>query len=82
VAQGRSLLPAGITSITGRFERGDTVGLLSPDGEEIARGLVGLSSTELAQVCGKRLDVAAQLLGYALPKTVVHRDNMLVLTRS
>ena len=82
VAQGRSLLPAGVTHISGRFERGDTVGLLSPEGEEIARGLVGLSSTELEQVCGKRLDVAAQLLGYALPKTVVHRDNMLVLTRS
>jgi glutamate 5-kinase len=79
VAQGRSLLPAGVTSITGRFERGDTVALMSPDGEEVARGLVGLSSAELEKICGKRLDVAAQQLGYALPKTVVHRDNMLVL---
>jgi glutamate 5-kinase len=78
--QGRSLLPAGVTSVSGTFARGDTVALVSPDGEEIARGLVGLSSDELAKVCGKRLDVAAQLLGYALPKAVVHRDNMLVLT--
>jgi glutamate 5-kinase len=79
VTQGRSLLPAGVTSVSGRFERGDTVALMSPDGEEVARGLVGLSSAELEKVCGKRLDVAAQQLGYALPKTVVHRDNMLVL---
>jgi glutamate 5-kinase len=78
--QGRSLLPAGLVGVSGRFERGDTVALVSPEGEEIARGLVGLSSTELEQVCGKRLDSAAQTLGYALPKTVVHRDNMLVLT--
>lgn len=78
--QGRSLLPAGVTSVSGSFARGDTVALVSPDGEEIARGLVGLSSEELEKICGKRLDVAAQLLGYALPKAVVHRDNMLVLT--
>jgi glutamate 5-kinase len=78
-AQGRSLLPAGVTSVSGRFERGDTVALMAPDGEEIARGLVSLSSAELERVCGKRLDVAAQVLGYVLPKTVVHRDNMLVL---
>ena len=78
--QGRSLLPAGVTSVSGHFARGDTVALMSPDGEEIARGLVGLSSEELGRICGKRLDVAAQVLGYALPKTVVHRDNMLVLT--
>ena len=80
VAQGRSLLPAGLVSVSGRFERGDTVALVSPEGEEVARGLVGLSSAELEQVCGKRMDVAAQTLGYALPKSVVHRDNMLVLT--
>lgn len=79
VTQGRSLLPAGVTSVSGRFERGDTVALVSPDGEEVARGLVALSSAELEKVCGKRLDVAATVLGYALPKTVVHRDNMLVL---
>jgi glutamate 5-kinase len=79
VTQGRSLLPAGVTGVSGRFERGDTVALMSPDGEEVARGLVGLSSAELEKVCGKRLDVAAQQLGYALPKSVVHRDNMLVL---
>jgi hypothetical protein len=30
-------------------------------------------------VCGKRLDAAAQTLGYVLPKAVVHRDNMLLL---
>lgn len=78
--QQRSLLPAGILSVSGRFERGDTVALVAPDGEEIARGLVGLSSDELAKICGKRLDAAAQILGYALPKTAVHRDNMLVLS--
>ncbi len=77
--QNRSLLPAGITHISGRFDRGDTISIFGPDDEEIARGLVGLSSTELEKICGKKLNAAAQILGYALPKTAVHRDNMLVL---
>jgi len=81
VERGRSLLPAGITSVEGRFARGDTIAIRSPDGDELARGLAGLSSDELTQIAGKRLDAAATLLGYALPKAAVHRDNMLMLAR-
>ena len=79
--RGKSLLPAGIVSVSGRFERGDTVGIVSPEGEEIARGLASLSADELTLVLGKSLDAAAERLGYALPKAVVHRDNMLMLVR-
>jgi len=79
VAKGKSLLPVGITEVEGRFERGDTVAIRSPDGEEIARGLVSLSSAELLQVAGRQLAAAAAALGYALPKCAVHHDNLLVL---
>jgi glutamate 5-kinase len=79
VAKGRSLLPAGITRVDGRFERGDTVAVVTPDGEEIARGLASLSAAELSQVAGKRLDAAAHALGYALPKAAIHRDDLLLL---
>ncbi|HYE06838.1 MAG TPA: glutamate 5-kinase [Planctomycetota bacterium] len=78
---GRSLLPAGIVAVSGRFERGDTVAIVDPHGDEIARGLAELSSVELERVAGKKLDAAARELGYALPKTAIHRDNMLVLVR-
>jgi glutamate 5-kinase len=76
--RGKSLLSAGIVSVSGRFERGDTIAIVAPDGEEIARGLASLGYAELEQVLGKRQDAAAAVLGYALPP-VVHRDNMLVL---
>ena len=79
VAKGRSLLPAGIARVDGRFERGDTVAIVNPQGDEIARGLASLSAEELGKVAGKRLDAAANLLGYALPKAAVHRDDLLVL---
>jgi len=77
--KGRSLLPAGISRVEGKFERGDTIAIVNPDGDEIARGLASLSATELVTVAGKRLDAAANALGYALPKAAVHRDDLLVL---
>lgn len=79
VDKGRSLLPAGVTDVEGKFQRGDTVAVVHPDGTEIARGLAGLSAEELIVVKGARLDVAATRLGYALPKAVIHRDDLLLL---
>jgi glutamate 5-kinase len=77
--KGGSLLPIGITSVDGQFKRGDTVAVLGPDGEEIARGLANLDAAEMAAACGKRLDAAAKILGYALPKAAIHRDNLLLI---
>ncbi|MBJ3786419.1 glutamate 5-kinase [Devosia sediminis] len=77
--QGRSLLPIGITRITGTFERGDTIAVLNPDGREIARGLASLDSEDARLVMGKRSDVMAELLGAGNRSEMVHRDN-LVLT--
>ena len=82
VTKGRSLLPAGIVRVEGRFERGDTVGIVGPDGDEIARGLAGLSAAECSQVAGRKLDAATRELGYVLPKAVIHRDNMLLLIQA
>lgn len=78
VEAGHSLLAAGITHVEGSFERGDTVALQGADGQEIARGLSGLSADEIRAVQGLRMEDAAMQLGYALPKAVVHRDNLLL----
>src|SRR5277367_2663259 len=43
---GKSLLSAGVTGTLGRFERGDTVSVLAPDGAEVARGIVAYSDNE------------------------------------
>ena len=81
LTQGRSLLPIGVTRITGAFERGDTIAVLNPDGREIARGLVGLDSEDARLVMGKRSDTIVALLGMDSRAELVHRDN-LVLTGS
>ncbi len=79
--QGRSLLPIGVTKITGTFERGDTIAVLDPEGREIARGLSGLDSEDARLVMGKRSHAIVELLGAGNRAEMVHRDN-LVLTGS
>jgi glutamate 5-kinase len=81
LTQGKSLLPIGVTRITGEFERGDTIAVTNPDGREIARGLVGLDSEDARLVMGKRSDTIVELLGMDSRAELVHRDN-LVLTGS
>ncbi len=76
---GKSLLPIGVTRVTGNFERGDTISVLNPDGVEIARGLAGFDSEDALLVIGKRSDAVIELLGSGNRGAMVHRDN-LVLT--
>ena len=64
---------------TAPFARGDTIGIIDPGGNEIARGLASMSSQELVTVRGRRMDAASAALGYALPSAAVHRDNLLLL---
>src|SRR5262245_1587313 len=51
---GKSLLPAGVVAATGRFERGDTVSVVAPDGSEVARGIVAYPDTEAARIMGRK----------------------------
>jgi glutamate 5-kinase len=76
---GKSLLPIGVTKVTGDFSRGDAVSILDPDHHEIARGLAGCDSDEARLVRGKKSDAAAALLGVGNRGEIVHRDNMVVL---
>ena len=76
---GKSLLPIGVTKVTGDFERGDAIAVLNPDGMEIARGLAGLDSDEARLVMGKRSDVMAELLGAGNRAALIHRDNLVLI---
>ena len=75
---GKSLLPSGITSVTGRFEKGDSVVLLTPDGQRIAVGLAGYPSDEIALISGHHSDDIERLIGYRGPSVVIHRDDMVL----
>jgi glutamate 5-kinase len=77
--RGRSLLPSGVVSVAGKFEAGDCVRLVGPDGEEFGRGLTSYNAAEAARIAGKKSSEVEHLLGYKMGDAIVHRND-LVLT--
>ena len=78
LAEGRSLLAAGVTAVEGGFVRGDLVAVVGPAGP-IARGLIAYDATEAGLIAGHRNDAQAALLGYAPRAALIHRDQMVLL---
>lgn len=76
---GKSLLPIGITHISGDFERGTVISCITPDGVELARGLTNYDSTEVAKIAGKPSQEFEELLGYLDESELIHRDNLVLL---
>jgi len=76
---GKSLLPAGVTRAVGRFERGDTVSIIGPDGIEVARGICAYSDSDAARIIGRKSAEIEMLLGYRGRDEIVHRDDLVVL---
>jgi len=77
--KGKSLLPSGIRSVEGEFDRGDAVMLVGPDGAEVARGLVNYGAEEIRRIAGLATWEIAARLGYKFYDEVVHRDDLVVL---
>jgi len=78
--RGKSLLPAGVREVRGRFDRGDAVRVLGADGRELARGLSAYSSDDARRILGRKSADLPALLGYRGRDELIHRDD-LVLTR-
>jgi glutamate 5-kinase len=76
---GKSLLPAGVTRAVGRFERGDTVSILGPDGVEVARGICAYSDGDAAKIIGRKSIDIEKLLGFRGRDEIVHRDDLVLL---
>jgi glutamate 5-kinase len=80
--QGKSLLPAGVTRAVGRFERGDTVSIIGPDGVEVARGICAYSDTDAARIIGRQSAEIEKTLGFRGRDEIVHRDDLVLLRDS
>jgi glutamate 5-kinase len=78
LAGGNSLLPAGVTEVTGNFGRGEPVAILGPEGAGLGIGLTRYTSEEAAQITGERSDRIEALLGYPGRAALVHRDDMAI----
>ncbi|MDI6869910.1 MAG: glutamate 5-kinase [Bacillota bacterium] len=79
--RGKSLLPSGVVKVAGEFEAGDAVAILGPDGVEFARGLTNYGAADLDRLKGLHTPEIAEVLGERFYEEVVHRDNLVLLTR-
>lgn len=75
---GKSLLPAGIVRVEGKFDRGDAVAIVDPEGLEVAKGLTAFSAEDTDLIKGKRSEAIEDLLGYTGRSEVVHRDDLVL----
>ena len=76
--KGSSLLPAGVTAVSGTFEKGDAVAITADD-TEIARGLVAYDFHEAERIKGLKSGEITDVLGYENGAAIIHRDNLVML---
>ena len=81
VVHRKSLLPSGILDVTGEFAEKDTITVLGPGGDEIARGLCGFSSADLVKIKGKKTTDVGKILGRRSRGEVIHKDQLVLLGR-
>ena len=73
---GKSLLPAGVIAVSGKFERGDAVDVLDPDGRAIARGVCAYSSDDATKLIGRNSADIEAVLGFRGRPAIIHRDDL------
>ena len=79
LGSGKSLLPAGITEVGGKFDRGDLVSIWNTDGFELGQGISHYDSADAAGIAGCKSSEIQGILGYRGRDEVIHADD-LVLT--
>lgn len=79
--EGKSLLPIGVAAIEGEFERGDVVACVSPQGEEVARGLVNYGASDARRIIGRPSAEIESILGFVEEAELIHRDNLILAGR-
>ena len=76
---GKSLLPAGITKISGTFRKGDNILIVDNNNIDIARALSSFTSSEIDKIKGLQSDQIENILGYASKSEIVHKDDIVIL---
>jgi|TARA_B110001450_G_scaffold219915_1_gene215114 glutamate 5-kinase len=76
---GKSLLPAGITKVSGAFKKGDNILIVDNNNVDIARALSSFTSSEIDKIKGLQSDQIEEILGYASKSEIVHKDDMVIL---
>jgi len=78
-ARGKSLLPAGIVEVRGKFHVGDPVACENAAGAEFARGLVAYDADAIRRIAGRPTREIPTVLGYSNGSEVIHRNDLVLM---
>jgi glutamate 5-kinase len=76
---GKSLLPSGITKVSGVFIKGDNILIVDNNNVDIARALSSFTSSEIDKIKGLHSNQIENILGYASKSEIVHKDDIVIL---
>jgi glutamate 5-kinase len=79
MSSGKSLLPIGITGVSGDFDSGAAVVVLDCQGKRLALGLINYSADEINKIKGRQTVEIDWILGYRRNDEAIHVDNMVLL---
>tara|TARA_B110000003_G_scaffold198187_1_gene196845 strand:- start:42 stop:1235 length:1194 start_codon:yes stop_codon:yes gene_type:complete len=79
IKKGGSLLPVGLKSVSGNFERGDVIIVTKENGREVAKGIALYSSHETKSIIGCRSELINEKLGYRGKTEIIHRDDLVLV---
>jgi glutamate 5-kinase len=77
--EGKSLLPIGVTGVSGEFGRGDVITCVDESGRPIARGMSNYSSSEARRIMRRPSAEILAILGFVEEPELIHRDNMVLI---
>ena len=76
ILKNKSLLPAGIIEIKGKFKKGDVISILIKNGSKIAIGISAYDYNDAKKILGKNSKEISKILGFEGRDEVVHKDNL------
>ena len=76
---GKSLLPAGIIKVLGKFNKGENILIVDEKENNLARGLSSFSSDEINKIKGLQSSQIKNVLGYSSKSEIIHKDDMVRL---
>ena len=76
VNNNKSLLPAGVIEIKGRFNRGDVISILNNQNNKVGIGIIAYDSSDAKKIVGKNIKDIKDILGYEGRNELIHKDDL------
>ncbi len=79
LSSGKSLLPAGVKTVEGQFQRGDAVLIRDESGKPIAKGLIAYDAADATRILGRKSEEIETILGFKGRDALIHRDDLVMM---